>query len=259
MEAGSIVKGRVLDCWPAVWFLTAIETGATLEISEAAMVAAAWLALEKVVGRGAPFHKITESSPKLLPATVSVKAGPPSATVLGAMLVSPGAVAAGSIVNGMVLDWWPLVGLRTPIEMGAALEISEAEMVAVTWLAFEKVVWRGAPFHKMTESGAKLLPATASVKAEPPSVTALGAILVMAGAATEGGVLGTAEAAESPTAHPDSATTTARHRITVSPGARLIAAPKGSGRDWAGDQSEPGADTSRKSVRVPAQDSRYVA
>jgi len=47
--------------------------------------------LTKVVARAAPFHCTTDDAAKLLPLTVSVKAGPPALALLGASELSVGA------------------------------------------------------------------------------------------------------------------------------------------------------------------------
>jgi len=47
--------------------------------------------LTKVVARAAPFHSTTDDAAKLLPLTVSVKAGAPALALLGASELSVGA------------------------------------------------------------------------------------------------------------------------------------------------------------------------
>ena len=52
-------------------------------MSLAGICAVSWVALTKAVVRGAPFQSTTELLTKLLPFTVSVKACPPAAALLG--------------------------------------------------------------------------------------------------------------------------------------------------------------------------------
>ena len=77
-----IVKVRALDTAPP-GFCTVTEALPAAAISAAGIAAVSWVALTKVVVRFAPFQRTTEPLTKLLPFTVSVKAGPPPAALLG--------------------------------------------------------------------------------------------------------------------------------------------------------------------------------
>ena len=72
-----IVKVRALDTAPP-GFRTVTEALPATAISAAGIAAVSWVALTKVVVRFAPFQRTTEPLTKLLPFTVSVKAGPPA-------------------------------------------------------------------------------------------------------------------------------------------------------------------------------------
>ena len=73
--AGLIVKFRALD---PPGFCTVTEAVPAAVMSLAGICAVSWVAFTKVVVRGAPFQSTTELLTKLLPFTVSVKAGLPA-------------------------------------------------------------------------------------------------------------------------------------------------------------------------------------
>ena len=81
VEAPVIVKVRAFDTAPP-GFCTVTEALPAAAIS-AVIAAVSWVALTKVVVRFAPFQRTTEPLTKLLPFTVSVKAGPPAAALVG--------------------------------------------------------------------------------------------------------------------------------------------------------------------------------
>ena len=72
--------------------------------SLAGMLAVSRVALTKVVVRLLPFHCTTEAGTKLAPVTVSVKAGPPSWTLLGASDESEGTGLTALTVKGRALE-----------------------------------------------------------------------------------------------------------------------------------------------------------
>jgi hypothetical protein len=83
-----IIKVRALDSAP-LGFSTVTEAVPCEAISTALIVAVSWVALPVVV-RGAPFQCTTEPLTRLLPVTVSVKAGPPATALLGESAVNVG-------------------------------------------------------------------------------------------------------------------------------------------------------------------------
>jgi hypothetical protein len=68
---------------PPPGFVTVICASPPLAMSLAGMEALSCVLLTKVVGRVAPFHRTTEPETKLLPFTVKVNAGPPTAAAAG--------------------------------------------------------------------------------------------------------------------------------------------------------------------------------
>ena len=153
-------------------FCTVTEALPAAAISAAVSAAVSWVALTKVVGRFAPFQRTTEPLTKLLPFTVSVKAGPPATALLGESVVNVG-VEAPVIVKVRALDTAP-PGFCTVSEALPAAAISAAVSAAVSWVALTKVVGRFAPFQRTTEPLTKLLPFTVSEKAGPPAAALLG-------------------------------------------------------------------------------------
>ena len=92
VEALLIVKVRALETAPP-GFCTVTEALPAAAMSAAGIAAVSWVALTKVVVRFAPFQLTTEPFTKLLPFTVSVKAGPPAAALLGKSVVNVSAAA----------------------------------------------------------------------------------------------------------------------------------------------------------------------
>ena len=175
-----IVKVRALDTAPP-GFCTVTEALPAAAISAAVIAAVSWVALTKLVVRFAPFQRTTEPLTKLLPFTVSVKAAPPAAALLGESVVNVG-VEAPVIVKVRALETAP-PGFCTVTEALPAAAISAAVIAAVSWVALTKVVVRFAPFQRTTEPLTKLLPFTVSVKAGPPAAALLGESEVNVGAA----------------------------------------------------------------------------
>ena len=161
-----IVKVRALDTAPP-GFCTVTEAVPAAAMSAAGIAAVSWVALTKVVVRFAPFQRTTEPLTKLLPFTVSVKAGPPATALLGESVVNVG-VEAPVIVKVRALETAP-PGFCTVTEALPAAAMSAAVIAAVSWVALTKVVVRFAPFQRTTEPLTKLLPFTVSVKAGPPA------------------------------------------------------------------------------------------
>ena len=96
------------------------------------MVALNWVALTKVVVRAAPFQRTADPETKLLPLTVSVKAGPPAVALLGASEPSAGAAGGGAAatVKGNAPDAAP-PGLSTETWAVPGAAMSAAAMAAL--------------------------------------------------------------------------------------------------------------------------------
>ena len=84
-----MTKVRALDTAP-LGFRTVTEALPPAAISAAVIAAVSWVALTKVVVRSASFQRTTEPLTKSLPFTVSVKAGPLAAALLGEREVNVG-------------------------------------------------------------------------------------------------------------------------------------------------------------------------
>src|SRR5213593_2623569 len=81
---GSIVKDNAFDVPPPGAGVCTVICAVPLDArSLAAIDARSCVALENVVGRGAPFHCMTDAVTKPLPLTVSVNAAPPAAVWVG--------------------------------------------------------------------------------------------------------------------------------------------------------------------------------
>ena len=90
------------------------------------------MVLTKLVVRAAPFHRTDAPDTKLLPLTVSVKAGPPAVALLGESELSVGVAATAAVtVNDNVLDAVVDPGLSAETWAVPAAEMSEAGMAAV--------------------------------------------------------------------------------------------------------------------------------
>src|SRR5204863_9190581 len=149
--------------------------------SVAGIAAVSWVALTKVVVRVAPFHLTVLPLTKPVPATVSVKAGPPTRALLG---VRPVSVGAGLFtVNVCAAEVPPPGAGVTTVTCGVpAVARSEAGIAAVSWVALTNVVVRAAPLQRTLEPLTKLLPVTVRVKAAPPTLALEGESDVSVGA-----------------------------------------------------------------------------
>src|SRR5438477_80722 len=118
--------------------------------SVAGIAAVSWVALTKVVVRVAPFHLTVLPLTKPVPATVSVKAGPPTRALLG---VRPVSVGAGLFtVNVCAAEVPPPGAGVTTVTCGVpAVARSEAGIAAVSWVALTSVVVRAAPLQRTLE------------------------------------------------------------------------------------------------------------
>src|SRR6476620_3478731 len=123
-----IVKVRGLEIAPP-GFCTVTEALPVAAMSAAGIAAVSWVALTKVVVRFAPFQLTTEPFTKLLPFTVSVKAGPPAAALLGESVVNVG-VEALLIVKVRALETAP-PGFCTVTEALPAAAMSAAGIAEI--------------------------------------------------------------------------------------------------------------------------------
>ena len=127
-----------------------------------------------------PFQFTVELCTKLLPFTVSVKAGLPTAALVGESEVVAGNgllqlnIRAGDEVPP------PGIGLKTATVAGPAVVQSVAGTVAFSCVAVWEVIARLLPFHITWEDETKLVPFTVSVK---------GAVLTIALAGKSGEVV----------------------------------------------------------------------
>ena len=87
---------------------------------------------------------------------------------------------AGLMVKVCAFETWPSP-LRAATEAEPGVEMSDAGMLAVTWVALTNVVVRAAPFQSTDVPGAKLLPVAVSVKPGPTAVAAFGVIALTVG------------------------------------------------------------------------------
>ncbi len=124
-----------------VWALEVPPPGAGLNtvtwavpavaMSAAVIAAVNWVEETKVVVRFDPFHRTTEPATKLLPLTVSVKAGPPAVAEEGLRLV---VVGTGLLIVKVRAPEVPPpgVGLNTVTEAVPAVAMSAAVIAAVS-------------------------------------------------------------------------------------------------------------------------------
>lgn len=81
----------------------------------------------------------------------------------------------------------PGEGLETVIEFAASVEISAAEICAVSSVLSTKVVGRVLPFHCTVELEIKFVPTTLNTKSSPPCLLLLGDRVTIEGTAFEAG------------------------------------------------------------------------
>ena len=133
---------------PGAGVATVTGTEPAVAMSAAVIVARSSVALTKVVERGAPFHRTTDDATKLLPVTVSVKAGPPAMALLGSSAVATGTGFGAVIVNVIAVDVPPPgAGVTTVTGTAPAVGMSAAAMVVRSSVALTKFVERGDPFQ----------------------------------------------------------------------------------------------------------------
>ena len=149
-------------------------------MSAAVIVAVISVSLTKVVVRFEPFHCTWLLATKFVPFTVKVN-DPPPAVALGGE--SDLVVGIGlSIVNVSGADVPPPgAGLVTVTMAVPAVAMSAAVIMAVTFVAFTKVLVRLDPFQFTIDVETKLVPVTVRVKAAPPAVVLLGESAVAVG------------------------------------------------------------------------------
>ena len=127
-----------------------------------------------------PFHFTTELESKPVPLTVSRKAEPPAVTDAGSrveIVGTPACWMAMLLATGLVPTLVATVILAEPVDA-----IRFAGTVAANCVELSGVVARVVPFHFTTALESKLEPFTVSVKAEPPTVTDVGLMVVIVGA-----------------------------------------------------------------------------
>jgi hypothetical protein len=157
---------------------TVIEAVPAVAMRLAGTVAVSWVPEPDVVS-GLPFQFTVEPDTKLVPFTVSVKAGPPAAVQVG---LSELIVGAALIVNVCAFDV-PPHGVTTVIEAVPAVAIREAGTVAVSCVEETNVVVSDVAFHFTVEPETKLLPLTVNVNCAPPAVAQLGLSELIVGTA----------------------------------------------------------------------------
>ena len=113
-------------------------------------------------------HSTTEQGSRLVPVTVSVKAGAPTATEDWESEAIDGAasgVLGVVMVNGRFFE----VPIELDTETAAVPEnaVSAGKIAAVSWVELTNVVARGEPFQLTTASVVKFVPFTASVRPAP--------------------------------------------------------------------------------------------
>ena len=165
--------------------LTTVTATVLAELmSPAAIWAVSWVLLTNVVGRATPFHWTIEVLRKFVPVTVSGKAIPPAATLVGAsaVIAGTGLFPAGFTVNGLAADEPPPgAGVKTVTCAAVTVVTSLAGSCAVRRVAETNVVARPVPFHRTTELPTNPAPITVSVWAPAPTVTLAGEIELTAG------------------------------------------------------------------------------
>ena len=134
--------------------------------------------LTTVVFNGPLFSKTTAPVRKLVPFTVSVKAGPPAVTEVGEMLLIVG--VGGATVRGSGLDA-ALPGLVTVTGIGPCCWIRLAGTAAVTCVELTKVVVSDVVPRSAVAPDTKFVPLIVNVNAGPFSGTVAGEMLLSVG------------------------------------------------------------------------------
>lgn len=159
-------------------FITVTFALPTVAINAADTDALNCVELTTVVARPVPFHCTTAPLRKLVPFTVSVKAGPPAPVAAGFRLVM---VGVGTVMEKLVaVDALPPVFVTvTPALPPLAIRL--AETAAVNCVELTNVVVSAVPFQFTTAPLRKLVPFTVSVNAAPPAGVEAGFRLVIVG------------------------------------------------------------------------------
>src|SRR5262249_29791581 len=118
---------------------------------------------------------------KLLPVTVSVNAELPAVALAGEILLNDG---DGVLTASDTVPEVEPSGLTTPMARVPVEAMSLAGMAAGSCVPLTKGVGRVEPFTWTTDPFTKFEPLAVSVKAGPPTVAALGEMLVSVGGGT---------------------------------------------------------------------------
>ena len=143
-------------------------------ISAAPIAAVNCVALTNVVGRALPFQRASELGVNPVPVSVSVKAGPPSAVLVGLKAVS---VGLGLFTVKFTLFVVPGAGCaasNTTTATVPPLVSDDAGMGAVHRVALLHAVARSVEPKRATEVLLKPSPLTVSVTSPPPAVADVG-------------------------------------------------------------------------------------
>ena len=198
-----ITNSSSLDIPPPGAVLKTVKLALPGVAMSAAVIAACSCVLEtKVVVRSTPFQRTVETPlTKLVPLTVSVKAGPPAVVDAGFKLLSVATgLGAGSIVKVRALDSPPPGALLKTVTLAVPAEAISAAVIAACSCVLEtKVVVRSTPFQRTIETPpTKFEPLTTSVKAGPPAVVDAGFKLVRVGTGLGAGSIVKVRALDSP-------------------------------------------------------------
>ena len=154
---------------------------ATFAMSAAVMAAVNFVLETKVMTRSVPFQRTMEPLIKLLPFTISVKAGSVLKVEVGLRLAMTG---TGLLTVNEASDDNPPpgVGVKTVTFKMPAAATSAANKVADNCVSETKLVTRSAPLTLTTEFGRKLLPVKVRVKLFAPTSNEVGLSVVRTGA-----------------------------------------------------------------------------
>jgi hypothetical protein len=166
---------------PGAAFTAVTKAVPSVARSEAGTWAVTPSAPTNVVTSGTPFQSTTVPLTKFVPASVIVKAEPPTIPVVGLMEVSVGAGLL--MVKVCPADVPPPgVGFVTVTVAVPAVEISAKGTETVTEVALTRVASSSAPFQFTKVLSLKLVPVSVSVKPEPPAIAEVGDKEVRVGA-----------------------------------------------------------------------------